>query len=57
MKFSTIDVSIWQCGSPIVRDNYKICGALIPVEQVLSCRADGKGAKTVSNWFTLTYSL
>ena len=57
MKSSKIDVSIWQCGSPIVRDNYKICGSLIPVAQILSCRPDGKGAKTLSSWFTLAYSL
>uniref|UniRef100_A0AC34QE78 Phosphatidylinositol 3-kinase n=1 Tax=Panagrolaimus sp. JU765 TaxID=591449 RepID=A0AC34QE78_9BILA len=57
MKGSVLDVSIWQCSSAIVRDNYRICGTFIPLEKLFSIQPDRKGTRTFADWFTLAVNL
>uniref|UniRef100_A0A915D1Q1 PX domain-containing protein n=1 Tax=Ditylenchus dipsaci TaxID=166011 RepID=A0A915D1Q1_9BILA len=55
--YMILEVSVWHSGTAVLKDNFQLCEALIPLSCFQSTIADRKGVKLVEKWYSLALSL
>lgn len=48
-----LELSIWNLGSAVLKDNFQLCETLIPLNCFIEIESDRRGIKIIEKWYTL----